>query len=154
MKVVDVMRAGVELLPAETTVQDVAVHMGEHDIGAVLVGSDGKLEGIVTDRDILLRLVTEGRSAATPIAEVMSTTLFTCIEDDTVEDAFKQMQDRQIRRMPVYNADGVLKGIVAMSDLARSDLDMDKLATARLRGIAEPHRDPTLVKDEESEPAA
>ena len=121
MRVVEVMTPGVEIVPADATVRDAALVMAEHDIGAVLVGPEGKPAGILTDRDIIIRVVVEGRDpGAVSAGEVMSSTLFTCREDDSVEAALGLMGERQVRRLPVVDADGRLVGIVARSDLHRA----------------------------------
>ena len=122
MKVGDVMTPGAETVPADATVRDAALAMAEHDIGAVLVGPEGAPAGILTDRDIIIRVVVEGRDpGAVAAGEVMSSTLFTCRADDTVEAALGLMDERQVRRLPVLDADdGRLVGIVARSDLHRA----------------------------------
>ena len=121
MKVGDVMTPGVELVPADATVRDAALVMAEHDIGAVLVGPEGKPAGILTDRDIIIRVVVEGRDpGAVAAGEVMSSTLFTCRDDETVEAALGRMEEQQVRRLPVLDGDGRLVGIVARSDLHRA----------------------------------
>jgi CBS domain-containing protein len=119
MKVSEAMTRGLEFVPADATVQEAATTMAEHDIGAVLVGSPDGLEGILTDRDIILRVVVDGRNPAeVPVGEVMSSTVFTCRSDDAVEAVAQTMQERQVRRLPVLDEEGQVVGIVARSDLA------------------------------------
>ncbi len=121
MKVGDVMTPGVELVPADATVRDAALVMAEHDIGAVLVGAEEAPAGILTDRDIIIRVVVDGRDPRGVAAgEVMSSTLFTCRAEDTIEAALGEMANRQVRRLPVLDGDGRLVGIVARSDLYRA----------------------------------
>ena len=140
MKIADVMTRGIEPISPQATVQEAAICMAEHDVGALLVGSEGAVEGIVTDRDILLRVVVEGLDAArVQVRDVMSSTLFTCREDDPVQSAFQQMSEHQVRRLPVLDEDGELVGIVTLGDLARQEPDPSHALEA-LRGIAEPHR--------------
>jgi CBS domain-containing protein len=140
MKVADVMSRGVDLVPPGATVQEAAIKMAEQDTGAVIVGTDGALEGVLTDRDIILRGVVEGRDIATLIVrDIMSSTVFTCREDDSVEDAFQEMSERQVRRLPVLDADDRLVGLVTMSDLGRLNRDPQR-ASEELREMAEPHR--------------
>ncbi|MFP5407496.1 MAG: CBS domain-containing protein, partial [Gammaproteobacteria bacterium] len=106
MKVADVMSRGVELVSPDATVQEAATRMAEDDVGAVLVGTDDRLEGVLTDRDIILRVVVDGRDARSVLVRnVMSSTLFACRESDTVEDAFREMSERQVRRLPVFDED-------------------------------------------------
>ena len=118
MLVGDAMTRGVEYVDPSSTVQDAAVAMAEHDIGAVLVGEATALLGILTDRDIIIRAVTAGRDlAATPVAEMMSSTLVLAREDDTAEQALGQMARHQVRRLPVVDPAGRVVGIVTRSDL-------------------------------------
>lgn len=122
MKVRDVMTRGVEFVPARSTLQEAATAMAEHDIGAVLVGSPERLEGILTDRDLILRAMVSARDpATTPASEVMSSTVFTCGPDDDAAAALAAMEDRQIRRLPVVDpGDGRVIGIVVRRDLERA----------------------------------
>ena len=140
MKVSEVMTRGVDPVAPSATVQEAAVQMAEFDVGAVLVGTAGKLEGVLTDRDIILRVVVEGRNPArVRVANVMSPNLYTCQDDDTVEAAFAEMRERQIRRMPVLGDDGSPVGIVTMGDLAKAVESSEKVAET-LREMSEPHR--------------
>ena len=142
MKVGDIMTRSVEIVSPDATIQEAATVMAEHDIGAVLVGAEGAPEGILTDRDIILRAVVDGRDPTqVRVREVMSSRLFTCRADDAVDAALREMRDRQVRRLPVVDVDGRLIGIVALSDLAKAEPlpDPEKVVEA-LREVAEPHR--------------
>ena len=120
-RVKDLMTRGVEFVAAEATVQEAAMRMAEQDIGAVLVGSIERVDGILTDRDILLRAVVNGIDPArVPVRDVMSTTLFTCVPDASLEEALREMQERQVRRLPVVDERDCVVGIVARSDLLRA----------------------------------
>jgi CBS domain-containing protein len=124
MKVSEVMRREVEFVPADATVREAATAMAEHDIGAVLVGSAERPEGILTDRDIILRVVVEGRDVTDlRVRDAMSSTLFTCRADDPVEADAKRMEDHQVRRLPVVGDDGAVVGIVVRSDLVSTLAD-------------------------------
>ena len=141
MKVGDLMTREVELLPGDVTVQEAATRMAEYDVGAMMIGHGDRLDGILTERDILLRVVIEGRNPTEVRAEeVMSTTLFTCREDDAAENALAAMTERQVRRLPVVKEDGGVIGIVTLSDLAKSAGNWQEAAVEKLREVAEPHR--------------
>lgn len=118
MQVDEVMTRGVEFVAPEATVQDAAVALAEHDIGAVLVGANGHAEGILTDRDILIRVVADGKSpASTRVRDVMSSSLFCCAPDTSLAAALEQMRSHQVRRLPVVDAERRVVGIVVRSAL-------------------------------------
>ena len=145
MKVADVMTRGVDLVDPAATVQEAATQMAELDVGAVLIGTPEGPAGILTDRDIILRVVVDGRSPAdVRVRDVMSSTLFSCSEDDVVEAVFAEMRERQIRRMPVREADGRVVGIVTLGDLAKHVRSPEQI-TETLRDISEPHRNRNAV---------
>jgi CBS domain-containing protein len=152
MRVGEVMSRGVDPVDASASVQEAAIQMAELDVGAVFVGSADALTGILTDRDIILRIVVEGRNAAdVKVGEVMSKALFACEEDDTVESVLAVMRERQIRRMPVLNAEGRPLGVVALSDLAKAVSGPEQLHEA-LREISEPHRSRKAPAETDTEP--
>jgi CBS domain-containing protein len=151
MRVADVMTREVELVPPDATVQEAATAMAEYDVGAVLIGTDDTLTGILTDRDIILRAVVDGRNTSElRVRDIMSSTLFTCRDDDTLEDAFRIMSERQVRRLPVLDADGHLAGIVTLSDLGRLERDPRRVSET-LRELAEPHRRKRAVAAEHAD---
>jgi len=115
------MRRGVHAVDPEFSIQEAATQMVNLKIGALFVAKADALVGLLTDRDIILRVVVKGaNSALVKVADVMSTTLFSCNEEDTIESVLAQMRERQIRRMPVYNAAGRPVGVIAISDLAKA----------------------------------
>lgn len=153
MKVAEVMSRGLDPVDPSATVQEAAVQMAELDVGAVVIGTAEKLEGLLTDRDIILRLVVEGRNPAEVLArDIMSATIYGCNADDSVEAAFAEMRERQIRRMPVYDESGIAIGIVTLSDLSKAVESPEKLTEA-LREISEPHRARKEPADAEAEPS-
>jgi signal-transduction protein with cAMP-binding, CBS, and nucleotidyltransferase domain len=134
------MSRGVTPVDPSASVQEAARQMAELDVGAVLVGSEDALEGILTDRDILLRVVVDGRDpSAVAVRDVMSSSLFSCKVDDRVESVLAEMRERQIRRMPVYDESGRAVGFVALSDLAKAVRSPEQIHET-LREISEPHR--------------
>jgi CBS domain-containing protein len=140
MKVADVMTRAVEPIDPTATVQQAATRMAELDVGALLVGTADRLVGVLTDRDIILRLVVDGRHPAEVIVrDVMSSSVFACRPDDAVETAFAEMRRRQIRRMPVLDEAGRPLGIVTLSDLAKAISGPEQVQEA-LRDMSEPHR--------------
>jgi len=109
--------------------------MRADNIGSMPVGENDRLVGIVTDRDIVLRAVAEERMPGnTSVREVMSAKVCYCFEDDDVEEAARIMAEHQVKRLPVLNREKRLVGIVALSDLGRSD---GEAAQAALEGISQ-----------------
>lgn len=140
MKIADVMARHVDFIEAGATVQDAARMMAEMDVGALPVGRPEALEGILTDRDIILRVVALGvDSQAARVADVMSTMVFSCREEDSVEVALDLMSARHVRRLPVLNAAGGVVGWVALSDISRRLLlesDVMRSALQEISGAA------------------
>lgn len=118
MNVTEIMASAVQILePGESLVTAAGI-MKEFDIGCVLVGSNGHLAGIVTDRDFVLRGIAVGNHVSDmTIAEVMTRDPMFCSVDDTVLQAARIMKDNQVRRLPVLNADRTVAGIVSLGDI-------------------------------------
>ena len=120
MKVKDLMTAQPTVVRPEDMVSQAATLMKQQDCGAIpVVSKDGKLMGIVTDRDIVIRAVAAGKDPrATPVSAVMSADPVTLSPDASADDAEKLMADRQVRRLPVV-AEGRLVGLIVTAQLAR-----------------------------------
>lgn len=119
----------------------VAQFMKTEDVGAVPVVeslSTRKLVGIVTDRDIAVKAVASGRSVdSTTVKEVMTTDVVTCREDDEIDHAVARMAERQVRRLPVVDANGAMRGIISQADIA-TRVNQDKTTGALVEAISEP----------------
>lgn len=124
----EIMTKSVRTASPEMSVRVVAALMREGDMGAVPVVDGGKLIGIVTDRDIVVRVVAEGKGPETPVSEAMTTVLFTVTPDDFVFEAIRLMGDKQVRRIPVIIETGELAGIIAMADVALETEDEREIA--------------------------
>ena len=118
MKINEVMTAQVITATPRTTVAEVASTMARIESGAVPVVEDGKVVGLITDRDIVIRVVAEAGSLSQPVSDVMTTDVETCREEDNVADAAGLMASKQIRRLVVLNESGRLTGIVSLGDIA------------------------------------
>ena len=113
MRVSELMLRDVTLVPPEDTVENAARTIADVDSRFILVGVDERVVGIVTIRDILIRLVAAGLDpTATPVSQVMSSSLFTCTEEDTAESIAESMVERRIEQMPVLDAGGRLVGMI------------------------------------------
>lgn len=120
MKVSDAMTSQVSIARPTDTIRDVAQVMARVESGVVPVVDDGKVVGVVTDRDIVLRVVAEGRSFDGPISEAMSDgEVLSVREDDILADATAKMASNQVRRLIVLDDAGKLTGILSLGDVAK-----------------------------------
>jgi CBS domain-containing protein len=120
MKVSDAMTSQVSTAAPTDSVRKVAQVMAHVEAGAVPIVENGKVVGLVTDRDIVLRVVAEGRSFDSPISEAMSEGEVQSVrEDDILADATAKMASHQIRRLVVLDDTGKLTGILSLGDVAK-----------------------------------
>lgn len=120
MKVSDAMTSQVSVARPSNSIRKVAETMAKVDSGVVPVVEDGKVVGLVTDRDIVLRVVAEGRSFDSAVSEVMSDgEVLSVKEDDVLADATAKMANNQVRRLVVLNESGNLTGILSLGDVAK-----------------------------------
>lgn len=137
MKVAECMSADVETVSSDQPIREAAQFMLRADAGALPVCDGGELLGMVTDRDIAVRAVAEGRGPDTPVRDVMTDEIVFIYDDQDVADAATMMSDRQVRRLPVKSRDGgQLVGIVSLADVTRSD--QSQAATVALEGVTDP----------------
>lgn len=141
-RVAEVMTRGVRTMTPTETVMKAAQAMDELDVGAIPVCENDELVGIVTDRDIVLRGVAQGRAPdATPLKDVMSTDTLWCYEDQEVDEVVDVMRDAQVRRMPVVDRQKHLVGILSLGDVAtKVDADMSGEALQEISEPSEPNR--------------
>ncbi|MGK9169577.1 CBS domain-containing protein [Inquilinus limosus] len=136
MQVQEIMHTNVQLADPNMTIRDVARRMRADNIGALPVGENDRLIGMVTDRDIVMRAVADERNpGTTTVREVMSEGICYCFEDDEVDRAAEVMAQHQVRRLPVLNRNKRLVGVIALADLGRSE---EEAAESALKGISEP----------------
>jgi CBS domain-containing protein len=135
----DIMTKSVTTCNRDTAISEVARIMRDEDVGAIpVIGNDGKLEGIITDRDIIVSGLTSDKNDAEIRAEdCMSTDLFTANQNDRLVEVINEMGDHKIRRVPVVDSRDRLVGIISMSDIAvETNKDME-LAGA-LKSVSKP----------------
>ena len=141
MKVQDVMTKDPACVTPGATIREAAQLMQREDIGIVpVVDEQGskRLVGVVTDRDIAIRIVAEGRGSDTRVSEIMSTSdLATCSADDDVAEVMEAMAGEQVRRIPIVDDRGSLVGIVAQADIVRKTRDSDR-AERTVEQISQP----------------
>ena len=124
----EIMTKSVTTANREMDLREVAVLLREGDMGSLPIVEEGKLVGMVTDRDIVVRAIAEGKNSATKISEVMTTEIFSVKPNDFVFEAIRLMGDKQIRRIPVVEEDGKLAGIISMADIALEMEDEREIA--------------------------
>jgi CBS domain-containing protein len=117
MKVSKYMTRNVQLVTPTQSIRDAARIMAELDAGALPVQQDDRLVGMITDRDIAVRAIAEGKSPDTPVRDVMSEEILYCFDDQEVKEIARNMGDVKVRRLPVVNRDKRLVGIISLSDL-------------------------------------
>jgi CBS domain-containing protein len=120
MKVKDAMTSDVCLANPDMSICEAACLMADSDIGTLPVGDGDRLVGMITDRDIAIRAVAQGKSPDTPVRDVMSKEILYCFEDETTEHVARNMGDQKVRRLPVLDRKKRLVGIVSVGDLALS----------------------------------
>ena len=136
MQIRELMTREVDIADPNMTINAVAKQMRADNIGALPVGENDRLIGMVTDRDIVMRAIAEKRSSRnTTVREVMSKGICYCFEDDDTEGAAQIMAKHQVRRLPVLNRDKRLVGVIALADLGCSD---DEAAQGALKDISQP----------------
>jgi CBS domain-containing protein len=119
MQLKDVMTTKVQLADPAIKLKEAASMMRDGDFGRLPVGANDRLVGTITDRDIAVRAVAEGKDPnTTTVGDVMSEGIRYCFEDQPVEEAARMMAQAQVRRLPVLNRDKRLVGIVALADIA------------------------------------
>ena len=140
MQIKDVMTRDVEVIEADATVQEAAEVMKREDIGILPVLDGQTLIGTLTDRDIVLRGVAEGRDLrSTRVSEILSREVMYCFEDQEIEEAATLMGDKQIRRLVILDHEQRLAGIVSLGDLA-VDSPNKKPAADVLNRVSRPGR--------------
>lgn len=131
----DIMTRGAEIVSPDASIQEAAQIMKDIDVGAVPVCNGDRIVGMITDRDIALRAVAEGKHDCA-VKDVMSEGLAWVFEDDEVTAAAAKMKEKQVRRLPVMSADKRLVGMLSLGDLAvegndaeRSGAVLEKIST-------------------------
>jgi CBS domain-containing protein len=134
MKISDVMTRDAKMANPDDTLQDAAKLMKDCDCGVLPVRDEDRLIGMITDRDIAVRAIAEGKGPNSQVRDAMTMEVKYCFEDEDIDHVCENMGDIQLRRLPVMDRNKRLVGIVSLGDLARK-----KPGTAKaLKGIAQP----------------
>lgn len=140
MKVKDAMTRKLTAVEKGSTIQDAARRMQALDVGILPIvnPADQAIEGMVTDRDIVVRAIAMGEEPGSqPVESIMSHPLVCCYENDELEDASKAMKARQVRRTLVLDSEDRPVGMLSLGDLAKNDVD-DRELHSLLRWVSTP----------------
>ncbi len=138
MQVKEIMTRSAEVVDHEADLVEVAQKMRTFEVGALPVCEGGQLVGMITDRDLTVRAIAEGKDVSdTQVSEIMSPEVFSCFEDDDIGDAAQTMQEKSIHRLLVLNNDEQPVGIVSLADFVVKSND-EHLAWQILDKISEP----------------
>jgi CBS domain-containing protein len=129
-KLSEVMTRSVQIISPEATIREAAQQMRGGDFGMLPVGEDDRMIGAISDRDIAIRAIAEGKESTTRVRDIMSDGIVWAYESDSVEDAARIMSEHQVRRLPVVDRDKRLVGIVALGDFAIDSSDIVPAAEA------------------------
>jgi len=143
MQIREVMTQGVETISSSAPAIEAAAKMRELDVGSLPVCEGERLQGLLTDRDIAVRLVAQGLDACTTkVSEIMTPDATYCFDDQTLDEAAAVMEAHQIRRLPILNREKQLIGMLSLGDLAvRTQGAEDRqLAEEALEEISEPSK--------------
>ena len=137
MKIAECMSRDVQIVQPDQPIQQAAQFMLRADAGSMPVCDGDRLVGMITDRDIAVRAVAEGRGPESTVGEAMTDHVDYCYDDDEVEEIAMRMSDSQVRRFPVISRDdNKLVGIVSLGDLSRSE--QGQAAQVALDGVTDP----------------
>jgi CBS domain-containing protein len=136
MRVAEVMIREVELTTPDAKIRDVASKMAKLDAGVMPVQDRDRLVGMITDRDIAVRGVAQGKGPDCSVGEVMTPDVKYCFDDDDIREVARNMAEIKVQRLPVMNRDKRLVGIVSLGDIALQ-ADSSDTDTA-VSGIKEP----------------
>jgi CBS domain-containing protein len=136
MRVDDIMTRIVVTIPPDTSVEDAARAMKANGVGLLPIGDRENIAGVITDRDITVRITAEGKDAKhTPVRDVMTRQPFYCFDDQDVEDACFAMEDKHVRRLLVFDRKRDVVGILSLDDIA-TRTRKDKLVGHALSRVA------------------
>lgn len=137
MKVSECMSPDVEVVSPEQPIREAARFMLREDAGSMPVCDGDRLVGMITDRDIAVRAVAEGRGPDTPVRDAMTDEILFCYDDDDVDDVALKMSDAQVRRFPVVSQeDKKLVGIISLGDISRGG--SHEAAHVAMEGVTDP----------------
>lgn len=137
MQLKDVMTREIEFCHPDCGLREAAERMKVHNVGAVPVCDGDRILGILTDRDITIRAIAEGRDPnSTKVRDIMTQEVACGYDDQDIHEGARLMEQKKVRRLPVLNRSHQLVGIISIDDLAVQARQMEKLASEVLAGVA------------------
>jgi CBS domain-containing protein len=138
MKVKQAMHKGVQWVDPGTSVEQLARLMHEHDIGAIPIGENDRLIGMVTDRDIVCRCIANGQDPKTVAArDVMTEGIVFCLDKQELDDAVHLMETKKVRRLPVINGKKRMIGMLSLGDVYHAA--PRRMSEEAMRGVSAHH---------------
>jgi CBS domain-containing protein len=137
MQVRDAMTRDVAVVRPDHSVEEAARMMAAVDVGLLPVGEGDRLVGMITDRDIALRAIGDGKGPSTDVGQVMTRDVKYCYEDEDTAHVSRNMAEQQVRRLPVLSRDKRLVGILSLADIAQLEAGVRETGSA-YRGISQP----------------
>ena len=116
----DIMTKGVDYVASDATVLDAARKLADDDVGALPICDGGRLKGVITDRDVVVKVLAQGKDpSATKVVDLIQGEVVTIGADDSVDEALRTMKDHKVRRLPVIDGHDLV-GMVSQADIARN----------------------------------
>lgn len=137
MRIDEIMTRNVRTVRPDQNIREAAALMAQIDSGALLVNDHDRLVGMLTDRDIAIRAVAEGRGSETPVQQVMTPNIYYCFEDEDVQHVADNMADLQVRRLPVLSREKRLVGVVSLGNITSAN--SQSANSTVLEGVARAH---------------
>jgi CBS domain-containing protein len=137
MRVSEAMTREVRICTPGQPIREVARTMAAIDVGALPVGENDRLIGMITDRDIAVRAVAQGKGPDTPVREIMSEHVEYCFDDEELDRVAQGMADVRVRRLPVVNREKRLVGILSLGDVARRG-NQREIVAETVAGVSAP----------------
>jgi CBS domain-containing protein len=135
MRVAEAMTRDVRIASPDQSISDAASLMAQCDAGAIPVGENDRLVGMITDRDIAVRAVAAGKGPSTKVRDVMSQEVKYCFDDEDLQHVAQNMAEIRVRRLPVVNRDKRLVGILSLGDIALTE--GKKVAGEAISGVSQ-----------------
>jgi CBS domain-containing protein len=147
MKAKEIMTASPSVCSSTDSLETVARLMRDKDCGAVPIVDSGRVVGIITDRDIAIRAIADGKAAGAKVGDIMTAAPQCCGPDDDISEVERVMSERQVRRIPIVDASGRCVGIVSQADLAMASSKNSRVTDQEVAIVVQAISEPSGVQD-------